>query len=376
MRNIYFIICIVLSAGTIGYFSPIFDLNFYSSAGSTSYAVEIAQFKYPVYTDYFENLNDVIELSGEDGNFHYLSGITKSRKEAEELSVRIKEMGYEQATVVDLLEKFSEDALEGLAAPEPQKKEVQKKETAETAITKLSNIDNAYFYSIKLQESNEILTADKFLPLKPKAHKQDGKFHYLLGKFEDVGNAQKYLKDKIQKDFASAKLVVINKGILMDASKTKSVKAVASGGDNMGRKMHGKEYVDYYYELSSLKIAKTPVYYIEIGPYDDKNKANAAIQKLHDLGFTKAGIKDPSKEQRSVIKPDAAADAHYTIQIFAGKNKVKMARFKLEGVSQSYDQHDKLYRYFVGDYDNYWVCRRQLREVRKQGFRDAFIVKL
>ena len=376
MRNIYFIICIILSAGTIGYFSPIFDLSFNSgSAGSTSYAVEVAKYKYPVYTDYFEDLEDVIELSGEEGAYHYVAGITRSKKEAEELNEKIRELGYTEARVVDLLEEFSREELEGVVDFEVQEKDVQDKKSAESAIAKLTGAENAYFYTIRLKESNEMLTAREFLPLRPKAHKQGDTFHYLIGKFEDVGNAQKYLKDKVLKDFASAELLVMNKGVLMNVSKAKP-KTTASTGNNMGRKMRGREYVDYYYELSSLKFSKTPVYYIEVGPYDDKTKADEAIQKLHDLGFTKAGIKDPTKTQRSVTKPDAAADAHYTIQIFAGKNQVKKARFDIEGVSQSYDQHDELYRYFVGDYDNYWVCRRELREVRKKGFVDAFIVKL
>lgn len=377
MRNIYFIICFVLSVGTIGYFSPVLDLNFnVASSGSTSYAVEIVKYKYPVYTDYFENLDGVIELSSQGGDFHYISGVTKSLKEAEELSEKIKEIGYTEARVVDLLEEFSKEELEGVIDLAPQKKDVQKKKAAELAISKLTNVENAYFYTIKLKESKEILKADQFADLKPKVHQQEGVYYYLLGKFEDVGNAEKYLNDKVKSKYANAELLVMNQGKLMNASKSKKVKTADAGTYNMGRKMRGKEYVDYYYELSSLKISKSPIYYIELGPYADKDKADEAVQKLHDLGFTRAGIKDPSKDKRVINQPDAAADAHYTIQIFAGKNKVKSSRFNLKDVSQSYDQHDELYRYFVGNYDNYWVCRRELREVRKKGFRDAFIVKL
>ncbi|WP_282014517.1 SPOR domain-containing protein [Marinifilum flexuosum] len=380
MRNIYFIICFVLSVGTIGYFSPVLDLNFnVASSGSTSYAVEIAKYKYPVYTDYFENLEGVIELSSKEGDFHYISGITKSLNEAKDLRERLKETGYPEARVVDLLEEFSEEELEGVIKSEPQDKNVQKKKSAELAILKLTNVENAYFYTIKLKESKEILTANQFEALKPKVHKQEGLYYYLLGKFEDVGNAEKYLNDKVKNKYANAELLVMNKGQLVNVSKAKkakNTKKTSEGSYNMGRKMRGKEYVDYYYESSSLKISKSPIYYIEIGPYADKEEADDAVQKLHDLGFTKAGVKDPSKDRRVVNQPDAAADAHYTIQIFAGKNKVKTSRFKLQDVSQSYDQHDKLYRYFVGNYDNYWVCRRELREVRKNGFRDAFIIKL
>jgi len=86
MRNIYFLICFFLTAGTIGSFSSFFDINFSgSTAGGTTYAVEVAKFKYPVYTDYFEELKDVVELSDENGEFHYLSGLTSNKGEAEDL---------------------------------------------------------------------------------------------------------------------------------------------------------------------------------------------------------------------------------------------------------------------------------------------------
>lgn len=377
MRNIYFIICILLSAGTIGFLSPLFDFNFNSSSsGSTSYAVEIAKYKYPVYTDYFENLNDVTEINGDDGDFHYISGITKSKQQAEQLSEQLKDLGYSEARVIDLLEEFNQDNLEGIIDIKPQDKEVQKKENAETVISKLIYSEDEQFYTICLKISQDMLSANQFLPLQPKAHKQDDNFYYVIGKFDNAESAQKYLRNNLPKDYTTASIVQMDKGVLTQPQIAESKSATVSPANNMGRKMRGKEYIDYYYELSGMNLARTPVYYIELGPYNDKAKIEEAIQKLHDLGFENAGIKDPARDKRSLSKPAEAADAHYTIQIFAGKNAVNKERFTIEGITQSYDQHDKLYRYFVGDYDNYWVCRRHLRDIRNKGFRDAFIVKL
>ena len=383
MRNVYFLICIILSAGAIGFFSPFFDIDFSrSSAGSTSYAVEIAKFKYPVYTDYFQELDDVLELKGKDGEYHYLSGVTSSKEQAQKRTNEIRNLGYSNARLVDLKKEFPADQLALVPVPAQQDQKKKKStQAAETAIGKLTDIGTTYFYSILLQESNTILNAESFAPHKSiKALKQDGKYYYLLGRFNDVSDAQQYLKDKIATGYQTAQVVVINKGKLVALSQAgvSAGKTYAqTAANNMGRKMRGKEYFDYYYELTSLKFSPKPIYLIELGPYNDKKKADEAVQKLKDLGFAQARIKEPQKQQvTNAEKPAPSAAAHYTIQVFASKSELKTSRFDLSGINRSYDQNDGLYRYFYGDYDNYWVCRRELREVRKKGFADAFIVKL
>jgi len=371
MRNIFFLICILLSAGTLSYFSPFLDIDFSSSnSGGTTYAVEIAKYKYPVYTDYFDNLDDVIELDTENGEYHYISGITTSKTDAEESSAEIRALGYKDARIIDLKKEFSSDELADVLSGDIQKQD-QKKTVAEKAISKLNNVGNAYFYTIKLKESKELESAAEFAPLKPKAHKKSGVYHYLLGRFEDVNTAQKYMKDNVLAKYQNAEIVVINKGQL-------AKKNTSAGDDSqydMGRKMKGKEYLAYYYELPELKFVSTPLYHIEVGPYKDKKIAEEAVQKLKDLGFENAKLQTPKKSTSSQVKRDPAASEHFTIQVFAGKSSLKTSRFKFE-VSRTFDQKDGLYRYFYGDYDNYWVCRRELRKVRESGYQDAFIVKL
>ncbi len=394
MRNIYFLICFFLTAGTIGSFSSFFDVNFAgSTAGGTTYAVEIAKFKYPVYTDYFEEIDDVLELSGKNGEYYYLSGLTSNKSDADELVKEIKSYGYLEAKVLDLHTEFSSEQIVSVLSKgkddqdQTKKKKitnqsVQKKKAAELAIGKLNNVGTAYFYTIVLQQSKDVLNAESFAPHNSvKVFQNKGKYHYVLGRFEDVGDAQKYLKNEVLSGFPNANLAVINKGELVEyKAKKKNVsskKLVAEKGSyNMGRKMRGKEYVDYYYELGHIKISKKPFYTVEIGNYNDKKMADEAVQKLKDLGFSQAKIKTPSTKNSTTSKSENAVKPHYVIQVLASKSKMGVKRLKFKNLNRTFDEQDELYRYFYGSYDNYWVCRRELREVREKGYADAFIVKL
>lgn len=394
MRNIYFLICFFLTVGTIGSFSSFFDINFTgSTAGGTTYAVAIAKFKYPVYTDYFKELEDVVELSGENGEFYYLSGLTSDKSSAEELVETIKGYGYLEAKVLDLHTEFSSEQVAGVLSKDKGDQDqtkknkitsqsVQKKKAAEIAIGKLTNIGTDYFYTIELQQSKNVLNAESFAPHNSvKVFQNNGKYHYVLGRFADVGDAQKYLNKEVLSGFPNASVVVINKGELAEYKAKKNVEAprkvvATMGSYNMGRKMRGKEYIDYYYELGHIKISEKASYTIEIGSYDDKKLANEAVQKLKDLGFSQAKIQTPSTNKIITNTSKNTGTSRYIIQVLASKSEMSVKRLNFKDITRTFDQQDELYRYFYGNYDNYWVCRRELREVRKKGYADAFIVKL
>lgn len=395
MRNIYFLLCFFLTVGTIGFFSPLFDIDLTSStAGGSTYGVEIAKFKYPVYTDYFEEMDDVVELSGKDGEYHYLSGLTNSKRSAENLAEEIKSFGYADAKVLDLNREFSNEqiakAIQNESIDQHKTKNekittqtIQKSKVVQMTIGKLTNIGNAYFYTILLQKSKDILNAESFSPHNSvKILEANGKFQYVIGRFEDVGEARKYMKEKIVVDFPNAIVAVINNGELAEVREVKNTKSKmkissnATRSYNMGRKMRGKEYVDYYYELGRLKILEKPRYVIEIGDYNDKAFAEETVQKLKDLGFAQARIKTPLASKFATVTNSLSADAHFTIQVFASKSEMSVKRLALKNLTRKFDPEDELYRYFHGNYDNYWVCRRELREIREKGYGDAFIVKL
>ncbi len=66
----------------------------------------------------------------------------------------------------------------------------------------------------------------------------------------------------------------------------------------------------------------------------------------------------------------------YSIHVFASKKTTLISQLKLKGLYENFDMDENIYRYFYRSFDNYWVCRRELREVRSNGFPDAYIVKL
>ena len=395
MRNIYFLICFFLTAGTIGSFSSFFDINFASStAGGTTYAVEIAKFKYPVYTDYFEDIEDVVELSSENGEYHYLSGITNSKDDAEGLVSEIKSQGYLDAKVLDLHTVFNSEQIASMLSEEKEDQDqnkkkkkitsqsVRKKGTAKLAISKLKNVETTVFYTIELQQSKNILNAESFAPHNSvKVFQSNGKYHYVLGRFQEESEARKYLKKEVLSGFQNANVVLVNKGKLTTCKLEQNVKIpniqiTEKGSYNMGRKMKGKEYVDYFYELGHIEISKKPFYTIVIDNYNDKKLADEAVQKLKDLGFGHAKIKTANLKNSTTNKSVNAAKNTFSIQVLASKCEMSIKRLDFKNINRTYDQQDELYRYFYGTYNSYWVCRRELREVRKKGYADAFIVRL
>ncbi len=71
---------------------------------NTDYTVQIAAFRYPVYTSEFEEFDDVMEFYPDDRIYRYTVG-RYSGEEAERALERIKSMGYPQAHLVPL-EKY------------------------------------------------------------------------------------------------------------------------------------------------------------------------------------------------------------------------------------------------------------------------------
>jgi hypothetical protein len=396
MRNIYFLICFFLLSGTIGSLSPFFDLTCSgtTTSSSSTYGVELAKFKYPVFTDYFESIPDVVELTDEEGSYHYVSGLTPSKDEAEDLAEKIKSSGYADAKVLNLNEAFSSKQIAHILEREEndqdknQKQmssdsELEEKSPAEIAIGEMTDIGNAYFYTILLEESKSSLKADHFSPYHSvKVLREKESFQYVMGRFDDIADAIAQLKNQVQNDFPAARVAVIREGSLAEIPKAQEDKQEVKrasfpvGSYNMGRKMRGKEYVDYYYEFGQTTSVENSAYHIELGVYSNKKQAEEVLQKLQEMGFSQATIKTGSTSPERVTKAELTPDAHFTIQVFTSKKEMNLKRLDLPGLNCTFDQKDDLYRYFYGDFDNYWVCRRGLREIRNKGFVDAFIVKL
>lgn len=71
---------------------------------NTTYTVQIAALRYPVYANHFDEFEDVMEFYPEDRIFRYTVGKYRG-SEAREVLGRIKSIGYKQAHLVPL-EKY------------------------------------------------------------------------------------------------------------------------------------------------------------------------------------------------------------------------------------------------------------------------------
>ncbi len=107
---------------------------------------------------------------------------------------------------------------------------------------------------------------------------------------------------------------------------------------------YGKwEFWNYYRDVSRMKFSKK-------------------MRNLYEETYGIKNKKDPKFK--------------YSIHVFASKKTTLISQLKLKGLYENFDKDESLYRYFYRSFDNYWVCRRELREVRSNGFPDAYIVKL
>ena len=107
---------------------------------------------------------------------------------------------------------------------------------------------------------------------------------------------------------------------------------------------YGKwEFWNYYRDVSRMKFSKK-------------------MRNLYEETYGIKNKKDPKFK--------------YSIHVFASKKTTRISQLKLTGVYENFDKDESLYRYFYRSYDNYWVCRRELRDIRSKGFPDAYIVKL
>ena len=107
---------------------------------------------------------------------------------------------------------------------------------------------------------------------------------------------------------------------------------------------YGKwEFWNYYRDVSRMKFSKK-------------------MRNLYEETYRIKNKKDPKFK--------------YSIHVFASKKTTLISQLKLKGLYENFDQDENLYRYFYRSFDNYWVCRRELRDVRSKGFPDAYIVKL
>ena len=149
---------------------------------------------------------------------------------------------------------------------------------------------------------------------------------------------------------------------------------------------------DYFYrynieELSYVKVDEVNgEYYYTLGSFKQKARAVEMLNKIIEIGFSKARILDdpsledllkqekpPQKEyvgRSEYIKEEIP---YYTIQIYALYKPPYKGAFRGLKDIQVWPSKDRFIRYTTGNYHGYSKALADLPKIRKMGFFDAFI---
>lgn len=151
---------------------------------------------------------------------------------------------------------------------------------------------------------------------------------------------EKAIEPKVKKKKANSQVKTITKGKEDDDNYVEELPPETLFRINR----YGKwEFWNYYRDVSCMKFSKK-------------------MRNLYEETYGIKNKKDPKFK--------------YSIHVFASNKTTLISQLKLKGLYENFDEDENLYRYFYRSFDNYWVCRRELRNVRSNGFPDAYIVKL
>lgn len=123
---------------------------------------------------------------------------------------------------------------------------------------------------------------------------------------------------------------------------------------------------DYFKNIDKLEITLNPdsIYRYSVGTSESMDQAMATLQKVKELGYTKAFIRINREEP------------NFTIQLMALKKPVEVTYFaNLSGVVLVKGD-DEFYRYFYGKYATKDDAKNTLQQVIDAGYKDAFVKRI
>ena len=138
--------------------------------------------------------------------------------------------------------------------------------------------------------------------------------------------------------------------------------------------------------LNSRKFRKIPEvsYCYSNGLYkytsgDFKNISDAATRQklLKKLGFKDAWIAKNNDNAKSASKQNIKNQLHYRVQFYTSSKKISLSNKKFSGIKDvSYYYSGGLYKYTAGYFKNNRDAVKAMKELRKKGYKDAFIIKM
>jgi len=105
-------------------------------------------------------------------------------------------------------------------------------------------------------------------------------------------------------------------------------------------------------------------------------KAIVDYKKNLDNSFNNMTTNVNSENQKVIVKNiNKESEIDYKIQIAASKNLIELQPYNFKGLkllSRLFD--NEIYRYYQGSYQTYKLAKRELKRIKKKGFKEAFVV--
>jgi len=243
-------------------------------------------------------------------------------------------------------------------------------------------------YTILLTKSKEKLNLTKIDTFEVKEFKIDSLYYYTVGLFNDKTKALKLLNNIIDNGYENANiknLAELNNLIRYQAN-SKDMASVEVDLNKATKKEDKEEYtvqfkaltkpvdLSFFNNLDQKKIREflgdDGVYRYTYGKVKGRENAVKLLKEILNKGYTDAFIVKYNKYVRK------GKDFKYTIQIASTSKQVKLTRFKnIKGVME-YIGLDAKFKYVYGKYKTLDEARKDLKKIRKMGYKEAFIVNL
>jgi len=312
------------------------------------YAVELTNSAKELDSNSFPKSINLVSLMGKDGRYHYCVYPFGEISKVNALCIKIKKDNYSKAKVIKLINVFdSQTITNSLASSVLSAFTGQDLKSSNNIKSVISTDKFDYFYTIMLHQSPTALSPSFFDPINEiKEVYQDEVYYYLKSRFIDVEAAHEYLESIA---YSNSKVVVLTDEGIVLPSEIGNVGLQYSNMTNDQIRKRGNEF-KYYYSLSPDAV------------YDE------------NIDFFRS-LKS-SKYLSDAFPEDPNFEKGYSIQVFAESTSQDSKDFSFVGVKKLPNSFDGLDHYFYGRFSNYWICRRELREIRNKGYRNAFIVEL
>ncbi|MCT4614127.1 MAG: hypothetical protein N4A49_04540 [Marinifilaceae bacterium] len=391
MRNIYYILSLILSIGSL-----VFLLPFVSSKNEICYnkfyAIKIAEFHHPTYNNFFKsnNITTQIEEVKAKGKYFYITCITKDIELVKQKVKEFKNPLFPDMSVIELLSYFKIKEINKICQEYILKQDENPAKTNRNGykIDKFESYKKKSLYTVRLCKNinNDKLRKNSLISIELlKIKKQD---FYVSGKFNNLKDVYNYIDFyKLVDNYPDLDILFIENTKDLKVIKYKHNKKTEPclstnnlNCEKFRKNINTKKEDSIASKINnSIKLENNLKRQVETKIEYKKNhiivKASTKKQETssNEVKYSKTELKE--KINKKEINKSEAINM-YCIQIFAGYTKTYKKEYLNDDFFIIYYPEMKLYRYYIGKFEKYADALEYKKTKLKSYFKDGFITKI